>query len=415
MSTSRRAFVSSLSAGVAAVSSGMLSLSPFAPRFLLETAALGAEHRGENILVVVQLSGGNDGLNTVIPHSDENYRRYRSSLAIDRSQVLAIDRDMGFHPSLKGFSRLLDAKQLSIVQGVGYPNPNRSHFDSMDIWHCAQAKVDKQQGGWLGRALDANHQSLARLADVPAMHIGEEQQPLALASRGMSTPSVRSLEQFKLETGGDPSRRTTISTAAQLSRESTSDLLQFLQTSATSAIQTSQRLEAAAKDYKTPVTYPDSALALKLKSVAQLVDAGLTTRLYYVSIDGWDTHSNQAAAHAALLEQLGDAVAAFTEDLVQHGHGDRVMTLMFSEFGRRVKENASRGTDHGAAAPIFLAGPKARAGLIGKHPSLTDLDDGDLKHHTDFRAVYATLLDEWLGWDAKAVLGQTFEALDVLV
>jgi uncharacterized protein (DUF1501 family) len=413
MLTSRRTFVSAVSAATAAVSSGMVSLARLAPRFLRESAALGAELRGDRVLVVVQLSGGNDGLNTVIPFTDENYRRQRSSLAIEKGQVLAVDQELGFHPSLKGFAKLLEAGQLAIVQGVGYPNPNRSHFESMDIWHVAQTKVDKQQGGWLGRALDANKAALSKLSDSLAMHLGEEQQPLALASRDVPTPSIRSLERFRLEPGGDPARRTRIATANQLPRESTSDLLKFVQTSTASALAASQRIEAAAIDYKTPVKYPTSALATKLKSIAQLIDAGLSTRLYYVAIDGWDTHSNQAAAHAALLEQLGDAVAGFTEDLAHHGHGERVATLMFSEFGRRVKENGSRGTDHGAAAPVFLAGAKVKAGVLGQHPSLTDLDDGDLKHHTDFRSVYAALLEKWLGWDAKTVLGDMFASMDI--
>jgi uncharacterized protein (DUF1501 family) len=391
-----------------------VSLSPLAPRFLLETAAQGAERKGDNILVVVQLTGGNDGLNTVVPYNDDVYRHARASLAIAKNAVLKIDDQLGFHPSLKGFARLLEQKQLAIVQGVGYPNPNRSHFESMDVWHAAQMKVDKQQGGWLGRALDAHKVELVKLADTAAMHLGDEPQPLALTARDVATPSVRSLERFKLETGGDPTRRSMITTATQMPRESQSDLLKFVQTSAAAALAASQRIEAAAKEYKTPVQYPTTALATKLKSVAQLIDAGLATRIYYVAIDGWDTHSNQAAAHAGLLEQLGDAVAAFTEDVTHHGHGERVVTLMFSEFGRRVKENASRGTDHGAAAPVFLAGNRVKPGLIGKLPSLTDLDDGDQKHHTDFRAVYAALLEHWLSWPSAPVIGEGFEPAQVL-
>ncbi len=413
MNTTRRNFLSAISASTAAVSSGMVSLSPVAPRFLLESAALGAERRGDTILVVVQLTGGNDGLNTVIPYADDHYRNNRSSLMFDKNQVLKIDDYLGFHSSLRGFATLLENKQLAILQGIGYPNPNRSHFESMDIWHTCQGKPDKQQGGWLGRAFDAHKSELQQRADTAALHLGDEPQPLALAARETATPSVRSLERFKLDTAGDAERRSAIQTATQMPRESKNDLLKFVQTSTTAALAASQRIEAAAKDYKTPVKYPTSALAVKLKSVAQLIDAGLTTRVYYVAIDGWDTHSNQAAAHAGLLEQLGDAVAAFTEDLNQHGHGERVVTLMFSEFGRRVKENASRGTDHGAAAPVFLAGSALRPGVIGKHPSLTDLDDGDLKHHTDFRAVYAALLENWLKWPSAPVIGDMHKPISL--
>lgn len=414
LTTTRRKFLSAVSASTAAVSSGLVSLTPLAPRFLLESAAYGAEQRGDTILVVVQLSGGNDGLNTIVPYADENYRASRTTLAIAKSQVLKIDDSVGFHPSLKGFARLLEAQQLAIVQGVGYPNPNRSHFESMDIWHTAHQKADKQQGGWIGRALDAQHKEWKKQSDTPALHLGDEAQPLALAARDVATPSVRSLERFKLETSGDAARRSMIQTTTQLPRTEASDLLKFVQTSAAAALEASRRIEEAARDYKTPVKYPTTPLATRLKSVAQLIDAGLATRIYYVAIDGWDTHAQQAAAHAALLEQLGDAVAAFTEDLVHHGHGERVVTLMFSEFGRRVKENASRGTDHGAAAPVLLAGAKVKSGLIGKHPSLTDLDDGDLKHHTDFRQVYAALLERWLGWPAAPIVGEMHRPLEVL-
>lgn len=414
MKTTRRSFVSAVSAASAAVGSGLVSLSPLAPRFLVESAAHGADRRGDSILVMIQLTGGNDGLNTVVPYQDENYRKHRASLAIGKDQVLKIDDRHGFHPALRGFAKLLEAGQLGIVQGVGYPNPNRSHFESMDIWHSAHTKVDKQQGGWLGRAFDVNTARWQKQPDTVALHLGDEPQPLALAARDTATPSIRSLERFKLETGNDPARRNMITTATQLPRESQSDLLKFVQTSSTAALATSQRLENAARDYKTSITYPQSGLAARLKSVAQLIDAGLTTRVYYVALDGFDTHSNQAAAHQSLLEQLGSAVAAFTDDLVEHGHGERVLTVMFSEFGRRVQENASRGTDHGAAAPLFLAGAKAKPGLIGQHPSLTDLDDGDLKHHTDFRAIYAALLEQWLGWPAAPVIGEMFPPADIL-
>lgn len=412
--TTRRSFVSTVSTTAAGVGSGLVSLAPVAPRFLCESVAQGAQRRGDTILVVVQLTGGNDGLNTVIPYADDEYRKHRSSLAVDKKQVLKVDDAVGFHPALRGFAKLLEARQLAVVQGVGYPNPNRSHFESMDIWHTAHTKVDKQQGGWLGRAMDARQRGRVKQTDTAALHLGEEPQPLALAARDVATPSVSSLDGFKLETGNDPARRTMITTATQLPRSSQSDLLKFVQTSSTAALAASQRIEAAARDYKTPVKYPTTALAGKLKSVAQLIDVGLGTRIYYVALDGFDTHSNQAAAHQGLLEQLGDAVAAFTEDLVHHGHGDRVATLMFSEFGRRVKENASRGTDHGAAAPLFVAGTKVKPGLIGKHPSLSDLDNGDLKHHTDFRAVYAALLEHWLGWPAGPVVGEMFEPVEVI-
>jgi uncharacterized protein (DUF1501 family) len=240
-----------------------------------------------------------------------------------------------------------------------------------------------------------------------------------LAARDVPTPSIRSLDQFKLDTGsGDPGKRdagrAALVAAASAPRSGASDLLKFVQTRTTSALEVSRRIESAAKDYKTPVSYPGSDLAQKLKRIAQLIDAGLATRVYYVSLDGFDTHSDQRDAHAGLLSTLGGALAAFAEDLAAHMQLDRVLTMVFSEFGRRVEENASRGTDHGAAAPLLLVGSKVRTGLVGQHPKLDDLADGDVKFHTDFRSIYAAVLEKWLAWPAAPILGEGFAPADVL-
>jgi uncharacterized protein (DUF1501 family) len=411
---SRRRFLASISAAASAASAGLVSLAPRAPGFLLESAAYGADRPGENVLVVVQLSGGNDGLNTVVPYTDEIYKKKRrASLAIDASQVLKIDGSLGFHPSLKGFSALLENRQLAIVQGVGYPNPNRSHFESMDIWHSARMQAKEQVSGWLGRAFDS-HKGMITSIDPPGVHLGDERQPLALSARNVPSPSIRSLAQFKLETGNDERQRAAIEAAVGVVRSNPSELLRFIQTRSTSALEVSRRIEASNQVYKTSVTYPGTPLAQKLKRIAQLIDAGLTTRVYYVALDGFDTHSDQPAAHAGLLDQLGGALGAFAEDLNAHSHLNRVTTLVFSEFGRRVEENASRGTDHGAAAPVFLVGNRVRSGLIGSHPRLDDLSDGDLKFHTDFRSVYAALLEKWLGWSAVPILGEGCAPMDVI-
>ena len=413
MTASRRKFLASVSA---ASTAGLISLAPRAPGFLLESAAYGAEQaRGENILVVVQLSGGNDGLNTVVPFADEVYRRRRPSLALAEGQVLKIDGAVGLHPSLKGMATLLENRQLAILQGIGYPNPNRSHFESMDIWHTAHTKPQDRTIGWLGRTFDAQKTVLGQTTDPPALHLGEESQPLALAARDLPSPSIRSLAQFKLDTGGDERQRTAIQEGIGAHRSGGSELLKFVQTRATSALEVSRRIEASSQAYRTSVTYPSTPLGNKLKQIAQLIDAGLATRVYYVTLDGFDTHSDQAAAHAGLLDQLGGALAAFAEDLQAHAQLGRVMTLVFSEFGRRVEENASRGTDHGAAAPVFLMGSRVKSGLIGKQPRLDQLQDGDIKFHTDFRAVYATLLAQWLGWPAGPILGDGFAPVDVLL
>jgi len=391
-------------------SATVVALSPTIPAFLRRAAAASDVASGETVLVVVQLTGGNDGLNTVIPYGDDEYQRNRFALKYGKNEVLKIDDYVGFHPSLKGFSDLLEANKLAILQGVGYPNPNRSHFESMDIWHTARHALPAGQTGWLGRSLDALGKDDR---DLPALHLGRGPQPLALAARDVTATSLSSLADFRLNIGGDAQLRQAIFDAASIKRESNDELLNFLQSSTESAFDSAQRVEKLTKGYNTSVNYPVTGLAEKLKSVAQLISAGLKTRIYYLTLDGFDTHSNQRAAHAALLTELSGAVNAFMEDIAHQGHGERVALMTFSEFGRRVKENASGGTDHGAAAPMFLAGANVNSGLIGEHPSLTDLEDGDVKFHTDFRSVYAGVLKHWLGWNPAPIVGKQFKPMDV--
>jgi uncharacterized protein (DUF1501 family) len=366
----------------------------------------------ETILVVVQLTGGNDGLNTVVPYNHDEYRTARPKLAIPANDILKINDMIGLHPSARGFSELLEAGKLAVVQGVGYPDPNRSHFESMDVWHTCERKGNPRSTGWLGRFLDASVASAD--VDAPAIHVGPEKQPLALAAEAVRVPSFDTPEAFRLQDGGSPQFHDAVRALANGETGPSDPLLAYLQSSTTSALAASERIAEALRGYQTPINYPESALATRLKTVAQLIDAGLKTRIYYVELDGFDTHSQQAATHAALLKQLSGAVRAFVEDVAHHGHGDRTLVMSFSEFGRRVAENASEGTDHGAAAPMFLAGSRVRAGLVGEHPSLSDLDSGDLRFHTDFRQVYATLLERWLGWSSSSVLGGEFKSIDML-
>lgn len=385
-----------------------MALSPRVPGFLLQAAARETGRGGDTVLVVLQLSGGNDGLNTIVPYADDIYQKNRFSLRIDENRVLKIDDHVGFHPRLRGFANLLEEGQLAIVQGAGYPNPNRSHFESMDIWHTAQRETKAPASGWLGRAL-----ALDQRTGLPAMHLGGDVQPLALVSRDVPVPSLRSLQNFRLNTGGDARLRMAIEEAAAAERSGNHQLLSFLHDSTSTALEASRRVEKAARGSASPVKYPGSELAKKLQSIAKLIGAGLDTRVYYVTRGGFDTHSNQSQTHAELLNDVSTSVQAFLKDVAQHGDGGRVLVLAFSEFGRRVKENASRGTDHGAAAPIFLAGQRVTPGLIGEHPRLDDLADGDVKFHTDFRRVYAAALN-WLGWDPAPVLGKQFESLNVI-
>ena len=407
MKTTRREFLD-LSLGSTAV----LSLSAVAPQFLVQAAGATAKAK-ENILVVVQLSGGNDGLNTVIPYGDDAYYRNRKKLGIPRGNVLKIDDYSGLHPNLTGFEELLQQNKLAIIQGIGYPNPNRSHFESMDIWHTARRKNQQRNTGWLGRYLDESAKQ--KLSDVPALHLGGGKQPLALAALNVRTPSIQSIDTFQLQAAKEQNVANIIDRMMQLERTKSDSLLGFVQSSTTSALSASKKVQQATKAYKTDIKYPDFNLAEKLKKVAMLIDAGLPTRIYYLTLTGFDTHSSQAAGHNRLLTELGSSVNAFIHDLSQHGHGKRVLLACFSEFGRRVKENASAGTDHGAAAPMFLIGDQVKAGLIGKQPSLTNLQGGDLKFHTDFRQVYATILEKWFKSSSKNILDKQYKVVDCLL
>jgi uncharacterized protein (DUF1501 family) len=400
MHVSRREFLSA---------SSVLAWSAAAPALLqrMAHAAPASDKPGghQNVLVVVQLTGGNDGLNTVVPYTDPAYAAARPTLKQSVSQLKKINDALGLHPSLGGCATLLEQGRLAIVQGVGYPNPNRSHFVSMDIWHKATPAVE-QPLGWIGRAIP-------QLGGVgSALQIGDEAPALALVGATGNAPELKSLDDYQLKVadkGDDAAKREAIEQLAAGSNSGVG-LRDLVRRSAQETYKSAASLRAIGEKYETPVMYPATGLAGRLKLVAQLIDAGVPERVYYTSLNGFDTHADQAAAHTKLLQELGDAVSAFHADLKHHGHADRVVTLTFSEFGRRVRENGSQGTDHGAAAPCIIAGP-VKAGPLGAHPSLTDLTDGDLKHHTDFRSIYATLLEEWLKVPSREVLGETYPKL----
>ena len=404
MSTSRRDFLKTSLAGA-----GLVTCSLGAPAFLGRTAAAapkaGKPGAKDTILVVIELTGGNDGLNTVIPFKDAEYAKLRPTLRQTQAQIKKINDDLGLHPSMTGFAELLHDNALCVVQGVGYPNPNQSHFRSMDIWQTASL-AESASEGWLGKALKG-------LPGVPSFHLknDNEPSPLALDGAPARVPSIKTLEEFQLQvaaaSGADKKeQREVIESAAKSS--GVPSLLDFVQRTATNTYASSRRLQEIGKNYQPKATYPNTALGGRLKLAAQLIDAGLGARLFYVAHGNFDTHATQAPAHANLLTQLSEAVTAFFKDLSERGQRDRVLIMTFSEFGRRAKENGSRGTDHGSAAPMFLVGGKVKPGPVGDHPSLTKLELGNLKHHTDFRQVYAAILDKWLGVPSKDVLGAEF-------
>ena len=397
-SLNRRQFVKTSLGGFLSIGVGTA-----VPSFLAQ--AVGADaSRTERILVVVQLTGGNDGLNMVVPYQDDAYYKARPKLGIPAADVLKQDDRIGFHPSLGGFHELMQSGSASVVQGVGYPNPNRSHFESMDIWHSCLRKDESRHDGWLGRYVDRNLKESN--GDVPALHIGGRKQPFALAARDVRIPSLDKLSDFQLQGKNREAILAMLETPAPSEVTGTSDLLDFVQSSTTTALDASQRVTDAVSQYRPEQDYPDSELARKLGTVAQLIDSGLQTKVYYVELDGFDTHAEQAENHAILLRDWSEAVTAFMNDLSARDHAERVCVMTFSEFGRRVSENASAGTDHGAAGPMLLCGGKVRPGFLGEAPNLTDLENGDLRHQVDFRQVYAGVLQDWLDVNpSEIVLG----------
>ena len=396
--------------------SSLLGFGTAVPTFLgntaLATAPLGKPGTKDTVLVVIQLTGGNDGLNTVIPFTDPLYAKYRPTIGIKKDAVLKLNDTIALHPAMTDLAELFQQSSLAVVQAVGYPNPSQSHFRSMDIWN-AGSTAETLTEGWLGKAL--------KQKPLPGFHLaadGNESAPLALSGAPARVPSLTTLADFQLKTTAanatDKMAQKSVIEAASKPKQGGSNLLDFVKKTATTTYASSQRLQELAKNYTTSIVYPATGLASRLKLAAQLIDAGVGARLFYVSIDGFDTHAGQGGAtgsHANLLEQIAGAVGAFLNDLGAHGHQDRVCVMTFSEFGRRAKENGSNGTDHGSAAPMFLAGRKVKSGIHGTHPSLEKLEDGNLVHKTDFRTVYASVLQDWLGLDPVPVLGAEYKPL----
>jgi uncharacterized protein (DUF1501 family) len=406
MNLSRRDFLKSTS---------LVALGSTVPAFLSRTAAQApaADRPGarDTILVVVQLTGGNDGLNTVIPFRDEAYARLRPTLRQPTAQIHRINDDIGLHPAMNGLSNILQDRALCVVQGVGYPNPSQSHFRSMDIWQGAST-ARTVNDGWIGRALRS-------VPGAASFHLAgsNESAPLALSGARVRVPSITSLADFQLRveasSRADREQQRGLIESVATPPTAPGGLLDFVQRTATSTYASSRRLQEIGRSYQPRVPYPNTALAGHLRLAAQLIDAGVGARLFYVSIDGFDTHANQASGHANLLREVSDAASAFFRDMAARGQRDRILLMTFSEFGRRARENGSRGTDHGSAAPMLLVGGRVKAGLVGAHPSLTQLDAGNLRHHTDFRQVYAAVLDRWLGVPSRQVLGQEFAPVDI--
>ena len=376
--------------------------------------------KDDTILVVMQLAGGNDGLNTVIPFADDAYFKARPGLAIPADKVRRLDDYCGLHPSLENLGALLGEGQASIVQGVGYPNPNRSHFRATEIWHTASDADKNEAHGWLGRYCDA-----ACAGEDPGAGIAiGDQVPQALRSESGQSIAIGAPQDYQFQDGMDPAPMEPDDDASSPAGGSIDMLFgasdpdvnvaDFLQRTALDAVASSSRVQDILRKSRRGADYPATDLGRRLQLVARLIGGGMPSRVYYVSLGGFDTHANQAGAHERQLSVFDQAVGAFCRDMKAQGNFDRVMLLTFSEFGRRVAQNASGGTDHGAAAPLFLFGGALKGGLVGQHPSLTKLERGDLVHHTDFRTVYATLLEQWLKTPSAPVLGRDFGSLSLM-
>jgi uncharacterized protein (DUF1501 family) len=391
--------------------------------------------KDSTILIVLQMAGGNDGLNTVIPFGNDFYRKARPRIGIAADQVLKLNGDVGLHPALAGFKGLYDAGQLSVVQGVGYPNPNRSHFRSTEIWQTASDSNRFEKYGWLGRYFD---NSCSGCDPTVGVNVGR-QMPQAFTAKNPKGVSVDNPQNYRFISSEQPMKGesdmmeqsfrelneqegASVNSGGSIAAidgpalRPTGSPLEFLERTALDAQVSSDEIRAISSRAENKATYPGSQLGNSLKLVAKLIGGGLPTRIFYVSQGGYDTHTNQNGAQERLLRDLGDSVKAFTDDMKAQGNMERVLVMTFSEFGRRVAENANGGTDHGAAAPMFVIGNKVKAGLLGKYPSLapTDLFQGDLKYTTDFRSVYTSVLENWLKTKSEPVLGRKFEPLPLV-
>jgi uncharacterized protein (DUF1501 family) len=411
MSVSRREFIRG---GVSAFTIGFA-----APAFLSDLArAQGARARN---LVIVYLGGGNDALNTVVPYTDSFYFSRRPNIAVPAGQVLQIGSDssgkpLGLHPRLTGLRDLFNSGRLAIVQRTGYLNSSRSHFQGKDIWDTANPSLTDSEG-WLGRYLETV--PLDSLSGWSAT----QELPRALSSREVSVPAIPNAAGYAFSSLNAAEAANERAAATRIASHLPADRphLAFVNTSAQAAFATIDRVASAAA-YTGTVTYPNNGFALALRTVAEALVRGLGTRVFWVQTGGYDTHAGQgnagAGAYANLMGTFGDGVAAFAEDLRRRGPWNDTLILQFSEFGRRVFENGSQGTDHGAAAVMMAAGGLVRGGLYGTAPSLDpnpanptlENNGGDVRFETDFRSVYARVLDNWLGANSSAILGGDFRA-----
>jgi uncharacterized protein (DUF1501 family) len=376
-----------------------------------------ASNTKDPVLVVLQLSGGNDGLNTIIPYSNPLYYDNRPKVGIPEDQVLAINDSIGFHPAMGPMKKLYDEGKLAIIQGIGYPKPSRSHFRSMDIWHtCEPTKVGDE--GWVGRALrdlDPKKENV-----LTGVNFGRGL-PRALAAPGVPVASVGNLETYGVLTGieAEDQRTMALETFSRVYSPmlGKGPVLSYFAQTGLDALEGADILSTATEKYASTVQYGNDDVAQYMRNIVQTHLANLGTRVLYTTApyNSFDTHAGELANHTRLWTQTSKAISAFYDDLKEHDATDNVVLLVFTEFGRRVHDNGS-GTDHGAGGIAFVVGDAVKGGLYAEYPSLEagKLLEGDLHFNNDFRGLYATLLERWMGLDSKPIVGGSFEQLDFL-
>jgi uncharacterized protein (DUF1501 family) len=367
------------------------------------------------VLVVLQLSGGNDYLNTVIPYNDPLYRDFRPTVGVPEADILHLDDEVGLHPSMGLIGEMCNQEKVAIIHGVGYPNSVRSHFRSMDIWHTCEPDTMGTEG-WLGvatRELDPHKDNI-----VTAVSFGPSMFR-ALVSPGVPVACVDDLETYGLLTSiaAQEKRAKILNRFAQTYAPmvGTDAVMSYLGQTGLEAMRGADILKVAPERYASNVEYANTTIATKLKGIAQIHLAGLGSRIFYCDHNGFDTHANQAAVHPILWKDVSEAINDFFDDLREHDAADNVVMLLFTEFGRRVRDNGS-GTDHGAGGVAFVIGDAVKGGQYGEYPSLKpeDQTQGDLAPSLDFRGLYAALLEDWLGVEARPIVKGTFEKPNIL-
>lgn len=398
---------------------GYVTVSAIAPRFSISPGWRSREilsaANPDRILVVLELMGGNDGLNTVVPYSDANYPKARSRIGVDLTKVLDLDSHLALNPAMPGLKSLWDAGRVAVVEGVGYPNPNLSHFASRDIWHLADPTLEETRG-WLGRWADA---ALADSDNPLACCAISQSLPKTLLSDSVLVPTFTDLASYSYATDGqypgDAQNQLDAFLAENGDRYEIESTPRVLSRVGSDAIASSNSLASVAGNSPPAAPYPDGTLGAAMQLVAQIIAGKLGSRILYVTFGGFDNHANEDRDHDGLLASVSDSISAFFADLDARGLSGDVLLMTWSEFGRRVADNASNGTDHGTAAPHFVVGDAVRKGIYGNPPNLASLDpSGNLVFQNDFRAYYGTILSDWLGADSAAVLGSGWPNLGFL-